>query len=67
VEFEGLLPANLSALIIAPIGKEGVLLAASDTVRGFNRLDQAWISLIADKLDDTLEVSRPAGMGFSSK
>lgn len=66
IEFESYLPADISAVIIAPIGKEGVLIAGSDTQRGFGRLDQAWISAIADKLEDSLEVDAPGGVGFKS-
>lgn len=57
VEFTSFLPENTQAAIIQPIGSEGVLIAASDTQRGFTRLDQAWASTIADKLDATLEAS----------
>lgn len=32
-------------------------MAATDTVRGFSQLDQAWLATIADKLDATLEVT----------
>lgn len=67
IEFEKLLPTNLSSLIIAPIGKSGVLLAGSDTVRGFSRLDQAWITSMADKMEDTFEVTSPSGIGFKKK
>ena len=38
-----------------PIGETSVLVAATDTVRGFSQLDQAWLATIADKLDATLE------------
>ena len=40
-----------------PIGDTGVLVAATDTVRGFSALDQAWLAAIADKLDATLEAA----------
>ena len=40
-----------------PMGDAGVLIAATDTVRGFSALDQAWLAAIADKLDATLESS----------
>lgn len=40
VEFTTFLPENTQAAVIQPIGNEGVLIAASDTQRGFTRLDQ---------------------------
>ncbi|KAL0032202.1 hypothetical protein WJX77_010710 [Trebouxia sp. C0004] len=57
VEFTSILPENTQAAIIQPIGSEGVLIAASNTQRGFTRLDQAWASTIADKLDASLEAT----------
>lgn len=54
VEFTSFLPENTQAAIIQPIGSDGVLIAASNTQRGFTRLDQAWASTIADKLETTL-------------
>lgn len=66
VEFEEVLPASTSCAIIAPIGSRGVLIAGGDTQRGFGRIDQAWISTIADKLDDTFENYGPGGGGFKA-
>jgi len=57
VEFTSFLPENTQAAIIQPIGSQGVLIAASNTQRGFTRLDQAWASTIADKLDASLETT----------
>ncbi|KAA6419886.1 MAG: cofactor assembly of complex C [Trebouxia sp. A1-2] len=57
VEFTSFLPENTQAAIIQPIGSKGVLIAASNTQRGFTRLDQAWASTIADKLDASLEAT----------
>lgn len=54
VEFTSFLPENTQAAIIQPIGNDGVLIAASNTQRGFTRLDQAWASTIADKLETSL-------------
>ena len=45
---------------VQPMGDTGVLIAATDTVRGFSALDQAWLSAIADKVDATLEDSAQA-------
>eukprot|EP00899_Mesostigma_viride_P007717 jgi/Mesvir1/16947/Mv15798-RA.1 len=47
-------PGNTQAIIVQPIGKDGVIVAVSDTVRGFTPLDQGWISEISDKLDASL-------------
>lgn len=65
VEFTSFLPENTQAAIVQPIGNDGVLIAASNTQRGFTRLDQAWASTIADKLDTSLEAS--AGANDKSK
>ena len=40
MEFTSFLPENTQAAIIQPIGSDGVLIAASNTQRGFTRLDQ---------------------------
>ena len=45
VEFTSFLPENTQAAIIQPIGHDGVLIAASNTQRGFTRLDQVNHSL----------------------
>ena len=54
VEFAPYLPDNTQAVVIAPIGNEGVIVAASGTQRGFTPADQAWIAVMAEKLDQTL-------------
>ncbi len=46
---------HVQGVAIQPIGDAGALVAATDTVRGFSALDQAWLAAIADKLDATLE------------
>lgn len=51
------LPANTQALILQPIGDKGIAVIGGDTIRGFTNLDQAWIAMIADKLDATLSKS----------
>jgi hypothetical protein len=61
------LPENTSCAIVAPVGMKGVLIAGGDTQRGFTKIDQAWITAIADKLDDTLEINAPTGIGFKRK
>ena len=59
VEFTEYLPANTQALVVQPLGARGVLVAAADTQRGFNRVDQSWLSLLADKLSATLDAAAP--------
>ncbi|XP_066344680.1 protein COFACTOR ASSEMBLY OF COMPLEX C SUBUNIT B CCB4, chloroplastic-like isoform X1 [Miscanthus floridulus] len=51
------LPANTQALILQSIGDKGVVIVGGDTIRGFTNIDQAWIAMIADKLDATLSKS----------
>ncbi|CAM0902059.1 unnamed protein product [Alopecurus aequalis] len=51
------LPANTQALILQPIGDKGIAVIGGDTIRGFTNLDQAWIAMVADKLDATLSKS----------
>jgi Cofactor assembly of complex C subunit B, CCB2/CCB4 len=57
----------MSCVLVAPLGVQGVLIAGGDRQRGFTQLDQAWVSNIADKLEDTFEVSAPAGIGFQGR
>ncbi|XP_058077345.1 protein COFACTOR ASSEMBLY OF COMPLEX C SUBUNIT B CCB4, chloroplastic isoform X2 [Magnolia sinica] len=47
------LPWNTQAVILQPLGKEGIAVIGGDTIRGFTSVDQAWITLIAEKLDAT--------------
>jgi len=51
------LPSNTQALILQPIGDKGIAIVGGDTIRGFSSTDQAWIAMIADKLDATLSKS----------
>ncbi|CAM6029644.1 unnamed protein product [Sphagnum balticum] len=48
------LPSNTQAVIIQPLGEDGVLIAASNTIRGYTSRDKAWIAMIGEKLDTTL-------------
>jgi len=57
LEFLPYLPANAQAVVVQPLGSEGVLVAASDTQRGFTQADQRWLALVAQKLDSTLDAS----------
>ncbi|KAK4263324.1 hypothetical protein QN277_028754 [Acacia crassicarpa] len=49
------LPSNTQAVILQPLGDKGVAIIGGDTIRGFTTSDQAWITLIGEKLDSTLE------------
>ena len=51
VEFETYLPRNAQAVVVTPVGNEGVMVAASGTQRGFTPADQAWMAVLAEKLD----------------
>ena len=56
-EFAGLLPSNTQALLVQPLGGEGALLAGCGTQRGFGTRDQRYVSLIAQKLDSSLDAT----------
>ena len=56
VEFD-YLPSTVQALIMQPLGDEGVMVVCSDTIRGFTKIDQSWIATISEKLDVTLSSS----------
>ncbi|XP_052172634.1 protein COFACTOR ASSEMBLY OF COMPLEX C SUBUNIT B CCB4, chloroplastic isoform X4 [Diospyros lotus] len=47
-------PNTQQAVILQPLGDKGIAIIGGDTIRGFTTSDQAWISLIAEKLDATL-------------
>ncbi|XP_073142573.1 protein COFACTOR ASSEMBLY OF COMPLEX C SUBUNIT B CCB4, chloroplastic isoform X2 [Henckelia pumila] len=49
------LPSNTQAVILQPLGDKGLAVVGGDTIRGFTTSDQAWITLIGEKLDATLE------------
>lgn len=51
------LPDTVQALILQPLGEDGVVLVCSDTQRGFTKIDQSWIATMSDKLDSTLSSS----------
>ncbi|EFJ45988.1 hypothetical protein VOLCADRAFT_45232, partial [Volvox carteri f. nagariensis] len=53
-EFTAFLPENTAGVVVQPVGSQGVLVAGTDTVRGFSRLDQAWLASLADKLEVSL-------------
>ncbi|KAH6756389.1 cofactor assembly of complex C [Perilla frutescens var. hirtella] len=48
------LPSNTQAVILQPLGNKGIAIVGGDTIRGFTTSDQAWITLIGEKLDATL-------------
>ena len=41
MEFLQYLPGNTQGVLVQPAGEHGLLVAATDTQRGFGRLDQA--------------------------
>ncbi|ABW26584.1 cofactor assembly of complex C subunit B [Acaryochloris marina] len=53
VEFN-YLPENTQGVICQPIGQEGVLILGANVPRSYTNQDEAWVSAIADKLDNTL-------------
>ncbi|CBI32065.3 hypothetical protein VitviT2T_000831 [Vitis vinifera] len=48
------LPSNTQAVILQPIGDKGIIIIGGDTIRGFTASDQAWITLIGEKVDASL-------------
>ena len=65
VEFTSFLPENTQAAIIQPIGSKGVLIAASNTQRGFTRLDQVNPSLVT-VLEHFLQLANVQGLQVSA-
>lgn len=53
VEFD-YLPENTQGVICQPIGNQGVLILGANVPRSYTHQDEAWVSAIADKLDNTL-------------
>ncbi|MCL7041372.1 hypothetical protein MKW94_001497 [Papaver nudicaule] len=51
------LPGNTQAVILQPLGDKGIAIIGGNMVRGFTTSDQAWITLIAEKLDATLSTN----------
>lgn len=56
VEFN-YVPENAQGIICQPIGKEGVMILASNVPRSYTKQDEAWIQGIAEKLDNYLTVN----------
>ncbi|KAB1207942.1 hypothetical protein CJ030_MR7G026891 [Morella rubra] len=48
------LPSNTQAVILQPLGEKGIAIIGGDIIRGFTTSDQAWITLIGEKLDATI-------------
>ncbi|KAJ6769376.1 hypothetical protein OIU74_022935 [Salix koriyanagi] len=48
------LPLNTQAVILQPLADKGIVIIGGDTIRGFTSSDQAWITLIGEKLDASL-------------
>lgn len=59
-EFDGL-PAGIPALIVQPIGTEGVLLLAGWSPRCFSRSDETWVEGWSLKLRSALEAWNASG------
>ena len=53
VEFD-YLPENTQGVICQPIGNQGVLILGANVPRSYTNQDEAWVSAIANKLDNTL-------------
>ncbi|CAN6479758.1 unnamed protein product [Victoria cruziana] len=47
------LPSNTQALILQPIGENGMMVIGGNRIRGFTSADQSWITLLGEKLDAT--------------
>ncbi|KAK9116990.1 hypothetical protein Sjap_015937 [Stephania japonica] len=65
------LPSNTQAVILQPLGDKGFIIIGGDTIRGFTSSDQAWITLISEKLDSTISkleanIPLPIQDGFPS-
>ncbi|KAL3501268.1 hypothetical protein ACH5RR_035717 [Cinchona calisaya] len=56
------LPSNTQAVILQPLGDTGVAIIGGDTIRGFTTSDQAWITLVGEKLDATLAKMKDISM-----
>jgi len=56
VEFD-VLPPNTQGIICQPIGSAGVLLLGANAPRSYTKQEEAWISAIAAKLDQTLSLN----------
>ncbi|KAK1269456.1 hypothetical protein QJS04_geneDACA006866 [Acorus gramineus] len=48
------LPSDTQSVILQPLGSTGLAILGGDTIRGFSSVDQAWITLIFEKLDATI-------------
>ena len=64
-EFDGL-PAGIPALIVQPIGREGVLLLAGWSPRCFSRSDETWLEGWSLKLRSALESWSASDSDFSA-
>ncbi len=53
IEFD-YLPENTQGVICQPLGEQGVMVLGANAPRSYTRQDEAWVSAIADKLDNTL-------------
>ena len=47
-EFSSYLPSNTQGVVVQPVGRQGTLVVATDTQRGFSQLDQVrWVAACA--------------------
>lgn len=53
VEFD-YLPENTQGVICQPLGERGALILGANAPRSYTAQDEAWVSAIADKLENTL-------------
>jgi len=67
-ELTSYLPENTQAAVVQPLGTGGAIVFGHNRVRGFTKLDQAWISLVCDKIEASIEQSgfKARGSGFGS-
>ncbi|KAK1415696.1 hypothetical protein QVD17_31481 [Tagetes erecta] len=60
------LPANTQSVILQPLGDKGIAILGGDTIRGFTTSDQAWITLLGEKLDATLSKHMSSSVALPS-
>lgn len=57
------MPANTQTALVQPVGGAAVMVVGGTTQRGFTRLEQAWLTSVADKLERELEREGMVGGG----
>ena len=68
-ELTSFIPEDTQSVVVQPIGTEGAIVFGHNQVRGFTRLDQAWLAVVADKIENTLEQMgfKARGSGFGKR